>query len=193
MWCTYTYWAAPVLVAGCMIAALTVTLRSSPLRVHSYREKAHFYTLTVPLKRTARSAANVPGQYLKSSWSVAESRHQLSVRPVEGKSSQCDDASGHIYRTQHVKMPVMYHLCTEHSLCECVFQSSARSGCVRLWCRLSFQEEDHRSEPLLRFRKYNMWIIYSTDEKEEFDSNFQLANFKKSPNENPPGPERECE
>lgn len=74
-------------------------------------------------------------------------------------------------RTWHVKMHDMYHLCTEHSLCECVFQSSVRSDCVHLWCRLTFQEEDRRSEPVLRLKKDKMWIIYSTSEKEEFDSN----------------------
>lgn len=67
----------------------------------------------------------------------------------------------------HVKMHNMDHLCTEHSLCECAFQSSARSDCVRLWCRLSFQEGDRRSEPVLRLNEDKM----STSEQEEFDSN----------------------
>lgn len=73
-------------------------------------------------------------------------------------------------RTWHDKMHDMYHLCTEHSLCECVSQSSARSDCVHLWCRLSFQEEGRRSESVSRFIKDKIWIIYSTREKEEFDS-----------------------
>lgn len=76
----YTYWEAPVLVAGCRIVALTVTLRSSLLTVHSYRERAH--SVPIPLKKCA---AIMPRQYLKSSWSVAESRHQLSARPLKVK------------------------------------------------------------------------------------------------------------
>ncbi len=38
---TYIYWAAPFLVADCMNVAPTVTLKSSPLRVHSCRQRAH--------------------------------------------------------------------------------------------------------------------------------------------------------
>lgn len=81
---TYTYWAAPVLGAGCTIAAPIVTPRSSLLRVHSYRERAHL--VITPLKKEEKPCNVLPllwRQYLKSSWSVAESRHQLSLRPLE--------------------------------------------------------------------------------------------------------------
>lgn len=126
----------------------------------------------------------LPKLYLKSSWSVAESRHQLSLRPVEVKKIQCIVC---ILKLEEIKMcnsspkriwHVKYHLYTEHSLYECVFQSSAQSDCAHLWCRLLFQEEGHRSEPVLRLKKNKMKMIYSTSEFELFWE-FQISNILK--------------
>lgn len=85
-------------------------------------------------------------QYLKSSWSVAESRHQLSLRPLEDLRSEHKEAEVHKHCAVDVKMHNMDHLCTERSPCECAFPSSARSDCAHLRCRLSFLEGGRRSE-----------------------------------------------
>lgn len=52
-------------------------------------------------------------------------------------------------------MDGVHHLCTGRSLCVCVSQSSAQSDYVHLWCRLLFQEEEHRSETVLRLKNNN--------------------------------------
>lgn len=80
-------------------------------------------------------------------------------------------------------MDGVYHLCTERSLCACASQSSVQSDYVHLWCRLLFQEEEHRSENVLRLKKQQKQNTKKTClqvKKEELDSNINLARLNET-------------